>query len=96
MASKTETQASLEPTVELAAPARTKRVIIQRPAGSQDIGQYLGFNDVSGVYPFDTPVELPADMVDFFRSQKIVETHPGPDGKPVFTYANQFHIIDAA
>ena len=74
---------------------RTKRVIIQRPAGNQDIGQFLGFNSVSGVFPFDKPVEMPADMVDYFRAQKVVETNPGPDGSPVFSYVNQFHIIDA-
>lgn len=76
-------------------PVRTKTVIIQRPAGNQDIGQFLGFNSVSGVFPFDKPVEMPADMVDYFRSQKVVETNPGPDGSPVFSYVNQFHIIDA-
>ncbi len=40
---------------------RTKRVIIQRPADNRDIGIYLGFNSVGSVYPFDVPVELPAD-----------------------------------
>ena len=93
-ASTTETETNV---VEAAVqePVRTKRVLIQRPAGNQDIGQYLGFNEVSGVYSFDTPIEMPSDMVDFFRSQKVVETNPGPDGKPVFSYVNQFHIIDA-
>ena len=74
---------------------RTKRVIIQRPAGNKDIGLLLGFNDTSAMYPFDTPVTMPADMVDYFRAQKVVETNPGPDGSPVFSYVNQFHIIDA-
>ena len=47
------------------------------------------------MFPFDKPVEMPADMVDYFRAQKVVETNPGPDGSPVFSYVNQFHIIDA-
>lgn len=93
---RTPAETTVETTVELEAPVRTKKVIIQRPSGNQDLGQYLGFNDVSGVFPFDTPIELPADMVDFFRSQKTVEHHPGPDGQPVYSYTNQFHIIDAA
>ena len=74
---------------------RFKRVILQRPAGNKDLGQYLGFNDVSGVYPFDTPIELPADMVDFFRNQKIVQVSPDEAGNPVYSYANQFFIQDA-
>ena len=82
-------------TVELQEPVRTKTVIIQRPAGNKDIGLLLGFNDTSAMYPFDTPVTMPADMVDYFRAQKVVETNPGPDGSPVFSYVNQFHIIDA-
>lgn len=85
--SVTETQ---EPQV-----SRFKRVIIQRPAGNQDVGQYLGFNDVSGVYPYDTPIELPADMVDFFRQQKVAQSYPDENGMPITTYVNQFHIIDA-
>ena len=76
-------------------PTRIKRVIIQRPAGNKDIGQPLGFNDVFNVYPFDTPVEMPAEMVDFFRAQKIAQCFPGEDGQPVITYINQFHIVDA-
>ena len=76
-------------------PVRTKTVIIQRPAGNQDIGQFLGFNSVSGVFPFDTPVTMPADMVDYFRAQKVATPFPGENSEPVITYTNQFHIIDA-
>jgi len=74
---------------------RTKRVIIQRPAGNKDIGLLLGFNDTSAMYPFDTPVTMPADMVDYFRDQKVATPFPGENSEPVITYTNQFHIIDA-
>lgn len=74
---------------------RTKRVIIQRPAGNKDIGLLLGFNDTSAMYPFDKPVEMPADMVDYFRAQKVATPFPGENSEPVITYTNQFHIIDA-
>lgn len=74
---------------------RTKRVIIQRPAGNKDIGLLLGFNDTSAMYPFDTPVTMPADMVDYFRAQKVATPFPGENSEPVITYTNQFHIIDA-
>lgn len=74
---------------------RTKCVIIQRPAGNKDIGLLLGFNDTSAMYPFDTPVTMPADMVDYFRAQKVATPFPGENSEPVITYTNQFHIIDA-
>ena len=74
---------------------RTKRVIIQRPAGNKDIGLLRGFNDTSAMYPFDTPVTMPADMVDYFRAQKVATPFPGENSEPVITYTNQFHIIDA-
>ena len=74
---------------------RTKRVIIQRPAGNKDIGLLLGFNDTSAMYPFDTPVTMPADMEDYFRAQKVATPFPGENSEPVITYTNQFHIIDA-
>ena len=74
---------------------RTKRVIIQRPADNRDIGIYLGFNSVGSVYPFDVPVELPADMVDYFRAQKVANAYPGEDGKPVISYVTMLHISDA-
>ena len=74
---------------------RTKCVIIQRPAGNKDIGPLLGFHDTSAMYPFDTPVTMPADMVDYFRAQKVATPFPGENSEPVITYTNQFHIIDA-
>ena len=83
------------PTVEEAAVIRTKKVIVQRPSNNRDMGMYLSLNGQGGVYPFDTPVEMPADMVDYFREQKVAQFHAGEDGAPVTTYINQFHIIDA-
>lgn len=72
-----------------------KWVSIQRPPGNTEIGIYLGFNSISGVYPFDVPVRMPADMVAYYRNQKEAQAFPGPDGLPVITYANQFTILDA-
>lgn len=83
------------PVSDVVEPTRTRKVVIQRPAGNSDIGQSLGFNGISGVYPFDTPVDLPADMVDFFRAQRQVEFRAGEDGKPVASYYNLFNIVDA-
>ena len=82
-------------TVELQEPVRTKTIIIQRPAGNKDMGILLGLNDTSAMYPFDTPVTMPADMVEYFRAQKVATPFPGEDGHPVITYTNQFHIVDA-
>ena len=94
MATKSaETSVVVEPAA--AEVARTKRVIIQRPADNRDIGIYLGFNSTGAVYPFDSPVEMPADMVDYFRAQRIANAYPGEDGKPVISYVAMLNIIDA-
>lgn len=74
---------------------KLKRVVIQRPRDNKDVGVFLGFNDVSGVYPFETPIFLPEDMVTFWRSQKEVQHTPGPNGEPVPSYTNMFVITDA-
>lgn len=76
-------------------PVRTKRVVIQRPATNKDLGLYLGFNGTSAVYPFDTPIALPAEMVDYFRNQREAVVTPGEDGQPVVSYVNKFSIMDA-
>lgn len=84
-------------TTETQAPdvVRTKRVIIQRPPGDKDVGCYLGFNEVSGVYPYGVPIELPADMVEYYRSQQMAQAFPDENGTPVITYVNMFNIVDA-
>jgi len=80
----------------VAAPvARTKRVIIQRPAGNTDSHIFLGFNSFEGHFEFDKPVELPAAMVDYLRSQRKVEFHPDESGRPVASSVNVINIVDA-
>ena len=75
--------------------ARTKRVIIQRPAGNTDSHIFLGFNSFEGHFEFDKPVELPAAMVDYLRSQRKVEFHPDESGRPVASAVNVINIVDA-
>ena len=75
--------------------ARTKRVIIQRPAGNTDSHIFLGFNSFEGHFEFDKPVELPAAMVDYLRSQRKVEFHPDESGRPVASSVNVINIVDA-
>lgn len=77
------------------APARTKRVIFQRPAGNQDLGTMLGLNDFCQYIPFDKEVELPAEVVDYFRAEKVVNYFAGQDGQPVASYSAKFNILDA-
>ena len=80
----------------VAAPvARTRRVIIQRPAGNTDSHIFLGFNSFEGHFEFDKPVELPAAMVDYLRSQRKVEFHPDESGRPVASSVNVINIVDA-
>lgn len=74
---------------------RTKRVIIQRPAGNTDSHIFLGFNSFEGHFEFDKPVELPAAMVDYLRSQRKVEFHPDESGRPVASSVNVINIVDA-
>lgn len=75
--------------------SRTKRVIIQRPAGNTDSHIFLGFNSFEGHFEFDKPVELPAAMVDYLRSQRKVEFHPDESGRPVASSVNVINIVDA-
>lgn len=81
--------------VEASPVSRTKRVIIQRPAGNTDSHIFLGFNSFEGHFEFDKPVELPAEMVDYLRSQRKVEFHPDESGRPVPSYVNVINIMDA-
>lgn len=76
-------------------PARMKRVIIQRPSGNTDSHIFLGFNSFEGYFEFDKPVELPADMVDYLRSQRKAEFNPDESGRPVVSYVNVINLIDA-
>lgn len=85
----TEVQAD-EPQV-----SRFKRVIIQRPAGNTDSHIFLGFNSFENHFPFDEAVELPAEMVDYLRSQRKAEFHPDENGRPVVSYVNVVNIVDA-
>ncbi len=75
--------------------ARTKRVIIQRPAGNTDSHIFLGFNSFEGHFEFDKPVELPAEMVDYLRKQRKAEFHPDENGRPVPSFVNVLNIVDA-
>jgi hypothetical protein len=74
--------------------SRTKRVIIQRPAGNTDSHIYLGFNSFEGHFEFDKPVELPAAMVDYLRSQRKAEFHPDESGRPMISHVNVINIMD--
>jgi hypothetical protein len=74
---------------------RFKRVVIQRPSGNTDSHIFLGFNSYEGHFEFDKPIELPADMVDYYRSQKRAEFRPDDSGRPVVSHINAYNIIDA-
>ena len=75
--------------------ARTKRVIVQRPYGNTDSHIHLGFNAFEGIFPFDEPIELPADMVDYFRTQKRAEFFANESGSPSVSRSNLLNIMDA-
>jgi hypothetical protein len=89
-ADKSEVVVQEEPGV-----TRFKRVVIQRPSGNTDSHIYLGFNSFEGHFEFDKPVDIPADMVDYYRAQKKAEFHPDESGRPVVSYINAYNIIDA-
>jgi len=89
-AANTEVAVQEEPGV-----TRFKRVVIQRPSGNTDSHIYLGFNSFEGHFEFDKPVDVPADMVDYYRAQKKAEFHPDESGRPVVSYINAYNIIDA-
>lgn len=55
----------------------------------------LGLNDFCQYIPFDQPVELPAEVVDYFRAEKVVNYFAGQDGQPVASYSAKFNILDA-
>lgn len=74
---------------------RFKRVVIQRPSGNSDTHIFLGFNSFEGHFEFDKPVELPAELVDYYRSQKRAEFHPDENGRPVVSYVSAYNIADA-
>lgn len=83
--------------VEEATPGvtRFKRVVIQRPSGNTDSHMFLGFNSYEGHFEFDKPIELPADLVDYYRAQKKAEFHPDENGRPIVSYINAYSIVDA-
>lgn len=88
---KTEAvEAIIEPEV-----VRTKRVIIQRPAGNQEPGTMIGFNEFCQYIPFDAPVELPAEVVDYLRTQKAVNYYADNEGRPTPSYSAKFNLLDA-
>lgn len=92
---RTAKPADVTETAPTAGVARTKRVIFQRPAGNKDLGTMLGLNDFCQYIPFDQPIELPAEVVDYYRAEKIVNYYPGEDGQPVASYSAKFNILDA-
>jgi hypothetical protein len=75
--------------------SRTRRVIIQRPYGNTDTHIHLGFNSYEAYVPFDEPVDLPADMVDYLRQQKRAEFHANEAGAPVASRSSLLAIVDA-
>lgn len=89
-ASNTDVVVQDEPTV-----GRFKKVIIQRPYGNSDSHIFLGFNSFEGYFEFDKVVELPADMVDYYRSQRKADFHPDESGRPVVSYIAAYNIVDA-
>ncbi len=89
----TEVETVAEPVAQEA--GRFKRVIIQRPVGNTDSHIFLGFNSFEGHFQFDKPVELPADMVDYYRSQRKPEFYPDEQGNPKISYVAAYNIIDA-
>lgn len=88
----TEVQEAAPEAVEA---GRFKRVIVNRPFGNTDSHIFLGFNGFEGHIEFDKPVDLPADMVDYYRSQKRPEFHPDENGRPVVSYSAAYNIMDA-
>lgn len=93
--SPANTEVVAQPEEQQAGVTRFKTVIIQRPSGNNDSHIYMGFNSFEGHFPFDKPVELPADMVDYYRAQKQAEFRPGEDGRPMVSFVNTFSIVDA-
>lgn len=75
--------------------SRTRRVIIQRPYGNTDTHIHLGFNSFESHVPFDEPVDLPADMVDYLRVQKRADFHASESGSPIASRSNLLSIMDA-
>lgn len=75
--------------------SRIKRVIIQRPAGNTDSHQFLAFNDFEGHFPYDEPVELPSNLVDYIRSQRKPEFHPTEKGDVGVNRVNVLNLVDA-
>ncbi len=74
---------------------RTKRVILQRPAGNQDLGTMIGFNEFCQYLPFDQPIELPAEVVDYMRQQRVVNYYADAEGRPTASYSAKFNLLDA-
>lgn len=64
---------------------RTKTVICRRPPGNKDEGVHLGLNDARVYFVFDKPTEAPAELVDYYRKQKISEVSADAAGQPVVT-----------
>lgn len=87
---RTASEATVEPGV-----TRFKRVVIQRPSGNTDSHIFLGFNSFEGHFEFDKPIELPAEMVDYYRSQRKAEFHPSESGSPMVSYVNAYNLMDA-
>lgn len=95
MNTRTKTDpADLIPAVEPAV-LRTKRVIIQRPAGNQDLGVMIGINEFCQYLPFDQPIELPAEVVDHMRAERVVNYYADKEGQPTASYSAKFNLLDA-
>jgi hypothetical protein len=69
-------------------------VVIQRPYGETQSHVFVGHNSFERQIQYDTPVRLPAVVVDHLRSLRIVEYRADATGSPVPTYANQFSVVD--
>lgn len=95
MNTRTKTDATdLTPAAEPAV-LRTKRVIIQRPAGNQDLGVMIGINEFCQYLPFDQPIDLPAEVVDHMRAERVVNHYADNEGRPTASYSAKFNLLDA-
>lgn len=75
-------------------PKRTRFVMMTRPQDNKDPGMELGFNNEKCYFEFGKPVEAPAALVDFFRTQMVNQVSPDEKGLPVVTQHAFCNIVD--
>lgn len=70
-------------------------VIVQRPHDVTEEYFFIGHNDFTGQFKYDTPISLPTVVIDHMRTIKRVSHRPGPDGQIQGHMSNAFAVMDA-